>query len=558
MTGASRAGLALLLSAWLPDPTGGLYDPVKRIESARLYGNIDKYAYYFVDLIVGTPPQRVSVILDTGSSLCGFPCTGCPHCGNHIDPAFNFGDSSTAAWVDCGSGCHGRCREGHCAYDQSYQEGSSISGYWFEDSVSLGDAIQHNPSVRARLGCHQNENRLFYTQEANGIFGIQGPSSVLQTLFRDTTHVNSKIFAICFADWGGRLVVGGWNESYHTSELQWIPVQPGRYRVELNEMKLGGESISTRFRSTVIDSGTTYTYMGTEPYNSLRRAIEGYCQKNSDCAAVQSGTCWKIPDLEAGLAKFPTVEVYFGSVRTEWVAAAYLYRKGSTDRWCYAFENDGPNANTVLGASWMLHQEIVFDLDQNRVGVASAACPEYRERPTHRINDPVPEPEPTSTPALVSTTALPLSSTPAATAAPAPVPGTSPTSIAATTVAADSTASTSSSSLRNGTGIGRDPKNGATQLLDPDWHSPGPIVMGSALAAVLLTAFCFVRCTAHLWRQKAAPPRKTVEMDEQAPEIVGGTFEIGDDGGDDDDDDTFELVQNHELRSTARGSGPLE
>ena len=33
------------------------------------------------DVLVGEPPQRVSVILDSGSSLLAFPCTGCSHCG---------------------------------------------------------------------------------------------------------------------------------------------------------------------------------------------------------------------------------------------------------------------------------------------------------------------------------------------------------------------------------------------------------------------------------------------------------------------------------------------
>lgn len=32
---------------------------------------------------VGTPPQRVSVIMDTGSHHTAFPCTGCK-CGKHV------------------------------------------------------------------------------------------------------------------------------------------------------------------------------------------------------------------------------------------------------------------------------------------------------------------------------------------------------------------------------------------------------------------------------------------------------------------------------------------
>ena len=60
----------------------GAYDsaslpaPLPRVFRARLYGSMFSYAYYFLDVLVGTPPQRESVILDTGSSLLAFPCSG--------------------------------------------------------------------------------------------------------------------------------------------------------------------------------------------------------------------------------------------------------------------------------------------------------------------------------------------------------------------------------------------------------------------------------------------------------------------------------------------------
>merc|ERR1712107_766011 len=108
-------------------------------------GDMVSYQYYFVDMLVGTPPQRASVILDTGSGIFAFPCTKCRHCGHHIDPVFDIAQSSTAKWLGCGGDCHDACRNGHCAYSQMYTEGSSNRGYYFNDYVQLGDAIQHNP-----------------------------------------------------------------------------------------------------------------------------------------------------------------------------------------------------------------------------------------------------------------------------------------------------------------------------------------------------------------------------------------------------------------------------
>jgi len=420
-----------------------LFDPEHKIESARIYGNIDAFAYYYIDLIIGSPPQRVSVILDTGSGVAAFPCANCNHCGSHIDPAFDFAKSSSASWVSCGDGCAGTCTGGHCSYYQGYTEGSSISGYWFQDLVRLGDSLQHNPAVNARMGCHNNENNLFYTQKANGILGV-GPSTrgntLLKQLFQDHEHVEGSVFSICLAEWGGRLVVGGHNASYHTGPIQNVPleVRSGYYQVHMTGLWMNGVELSGRMGTTMIDSGTTYTYMGAEPYNALRNAIESYCHAHNDCAASLSGKCWTVID---GLRRFPTVQTVFGNVRTDWVPKAYLYRRGgdNSNKWCYAFENDGPGANTVLGASWMLHQEIILDMRTNQVGIVPANCPEYRARPVHSGDTDVTPPTvgPPTTPAP-PTEAIETTTTAASTTTEAPItttklPSTSTTEPPATT-----------------------------------------------------------------------------------------------------------------------------
>jgi len=225
------------------------------------------------------------------------------------------------------------------------------------------------------------------TQKANGILGV-GPShgmrtTLLSNLFQDRQHVQSSIFSICLAEWGGRLVVGGYNKSYHTGPIHRIAlINGGAYRVRLTGMRIAGRVLSGNWGSAMIDSGTTYTYMGSRPYHSLRNEIESHCRSRGKCGTSR-GTCWSV-DEEVGLAGFPTVEVIFeGSVVTEWHPKSYLYRKGKGRSWCYAFQNDGANANTVLGASWMIHKEIIFDMSVNKIGIVNAKCPEYTHRPRH-------------------------------------------------------------------------------------------------------------------------------------------------------------------------------
>jgi len=371
------------------------------MESAKLYGNMNKYAYYFTDLLIGSPtPQRTSVIVDTGSRLVGFPCKGCDHCGDHLDPAFDIGQSSTAKWLRCGDGCVRGCVEGQCAYRETYSEGSTISGRWFDDLVELGDSFQKNPPVHARLGCHTNENKLFYTQRANGIMGL-APSSdgvngsrptVLQDLFRDKSHVSTEIFSMCLATWGGRLTVGGYDTSYHRpgQEVQWTPMRAAHYYFVFPEglALLGSGGVAPKvvamtngeFGVTIIDSGTTYTYFPGPVFRTLVGDLLSYCDAHGGCSATREGNeCFRLNDVMGGPDDFPVVKMTFkGGAQIDWSPYGYLHQRGEQGVWCQTFM-ENHLYQTVLGISWMIHQDVIFDLQNGKLGVAKANCPEHHK-----------------------------------------------------------------------------------------------------------------------------------------------------------------------------------
>jgi len=75
-----------------------LYDKMISDQIAPVFEGLGTH-YSFI--WVGTPPQRVSVILDTGSHHTAFPCVGC-NCGKHMDALFDHTQSSTAELKTCG------------------------------------------------------------------------------------------------------------------------------------------------------------------------------------------------------------------------------------------------------------------------------------------------------------------------------------------------------------------------------------------------------------------------------------------------------------------------
>jgi Xylanase inhibitor N-terminal len=101
------------------------------------------YGTHFSYVYVGTPPQRVSVIIDTGSHFTAFPCKGCKACGEHTDPYWDLEASSTAKATTCAE-CHGAfsCSAGQkCTFGQSYSEGSSWTA--FQVILAISDKQVH-------------------------------------------------------------------------------------------------------------------------------------------------------------------------------------------------------------------------------------------------------------------------------------------------------------------------------------------------------------------------------------------------------------------------------
>ena len=146
---------------------------VPSLVSARLSGDIMSHGYFSAEITVGTPPQRFSLIVDTGSSITAVPCAECARCGEHANPKFRPTHSHTFARVGCEQREYGctSCHDRACAYHVAYQEGSSYSGYLATDVVRLG-AGGACAALRFAFGCATAESGHFRSQQADGIMGL--------------------------------------------------------------------------------------------------------------------------------------------------------------------------------------------------------------------------------------------------------------------------------------------------------------------------------------------------------------------------------------------------
>ncbi|RLN71719.1 hypothetical protein BBJ29_006916 [Phytophthora kernoviae] len=351
---------------------------------------------HYTWVYAGTPPQRASVIADTGSGIMAFPCSGCNGCGNHTDQPFKADNSSTLVHVTCSSDSFFQCKEckltsDTCGISQSYMEGSSWKASVVEDVVYLGgdssftdDMMRNQYGTHFQFGCQSSETGLFVTQVADGIMGLSNTNNhIVAKLYREN-KISNNLFSLCFAEKGGTMSVGDPNTLAHRGEITYAKIITDRsnghfYSVQMKDIRIGGKSIKAEETAYtrghyIVDSGTTDSYLPravkTEFLQVFKEVSGREYQAGSICTAFTKDEIKSLPTLQYVMEAYGEEG---GEIILEVPPEQYLLSTNNGNSFCGGIHLS-ENSGGVIGANIMTDRDVIFDLGNQRVGFVDADC----------------------------------------------------------------------------------------------------------------------------------------------------------------------------------------
>lgn len=368
---------------------------------------------YFVDLRVGSPPQKLLLVADTGSDLVWVRCSACRNCSNRSPgSAFLARHSATFEPHHCYSPvcrlvprpdqnpCNRTRLHSPCLYEYSYADGSTTSGFFSKETTTLRlSSGKETKQGGLHFGCaFRSSGPSVSGQSFNGAQGVmglgRGPISFSTLLGR---RFGNK-FSYCLMDYTiapppkSYLTIGAAQsdaDSRHRkmtfTPLITNPLSPTFYYLGIRTVSVAGQKlpISPSVWSvdelgnggTVIDSGTTLTFLAEPAYRLLlaafRRRLVQFPSPSESlpgfdlCVNVSSESRPSLPRLSFGLAGG---SVFSPPARNYFIEPAERVK-------CLAIQPVSSEAGfSVIGNLMQQGFLFEFDSDRSRLGFTRRGC----------------------------------------------------------------------------------------------------------------------------------------------------------------------------------------
>ncbi|KAH0695619.1 hypothetical protein KY284_015673 [Solanum tuberosum] len=360
-----------------------------------------------VSLSIGSPPQQVVMVLDTGSELSWLHCKKTPTTPLIFNPLV----SSSYSAIPCSSPtCRMKTRDfsipvscdpkNLCHATLSYADSSSVEGNLATETFRI-DNLNLPGVVFGCMDMSSSSNP--EDSRTTGLIGMnRGGLSFV-------TQMGYPKFSYCISgrDSNGVLLFGEANLPWlkprkYTPLVQMSTPLPYfdrvAYTVQLEGIKVGETILPlpksvlipdhTGAGQTMVDSGTQFTYLLGPAYTALKnefiKQTKGVLRVLNDPNFVFQGAmdlCYLVESTRTVLPRLPPVTLMFPGVEMSVMGEKLLYKlagvtRGKDQVYCFTMGN-----SDLLGVEAYIighhHQQnfwMEFDLANSRVGLAQASC----------------------------------------------------------------------------------------------------------------------------------------------------------------------------------------
>ena len=261
-------------------------------------------------------------------------------------------------------------------------------------------------TINFQFGCQESETGLFRTQHVDGIMGMSASDDTLPFQLYSQKITKSKIFAMCFSIGGGILTLGGVNQLIHnknenikyaallktkgwfTVKLLDIFMRPAYSSKHHKSMKMKnklsyetegepyGLSIESNIpdlngrKGVIVDSGTTDTYLPS----SIKGAFEKLFKKLSD------GIIYSNSNIILNQHQYDSLPIII--YRLEGVDGKHVHIENHPSSYAESLGNGNyafrlylsEVSGAVLGANFMNNHNVIFDIENKRIGFVRSTC----------------------------------------------------------------------------------------------------------------------------------------------------------------------------------------
>lgn len=281
------------------------------VKSPLISGASTGSGQYFVNLRIGSPPQSLLLVADTGSDLVWVKCSACRHCsGPRPGSAFLARHSSTFSPHHCfdpacrlvphpklGSHCNRTRFHSPCRYEYSYVDGSITSGFFSKETTTLNTSSGKEAKLgNLAFGCGFRTSGPSLTGASfNGAQGVMGLGGGSISFPSQLGRQFGNKFSYCLLDYTisppptSYLTIGGRNGVVSKfSKMRYTPLLTNPlsltfYYIGIQSVSVNGEKLPINPSvwavdelgngGTVIDSGTTLTFLVEPAYRQVLAAF---------------------------------------------------------------------------------------------------------------------------------------------------------------------------------------------------------------------------------------------------------------------------------------------